>query len=292
MPQLISIGELIDRSWDQYRARFSAFMTISVWALVIALLYIVAFSFYPLASKLLTGEVLNNWEIFGMVLFALTNIIVAPILGFWVFLSLVRLARGVVAGGQADTKKAARDGWKFFLPSALVSILTVLVVIGGVAVCVAPGVILGILSSYFSNSILAFLTTLVFIIGLLASAVIAIRWGVHYFFASYALLLEEKHGRTALTRSHHLIKGRFWSALLRMLVPKIVFMLVGALALFIVMYLTNVILSAVAGLNLDIYLRLATITQSTLLILMTVFINPLLVIADTLLYNNLVQTKK
>src|SRR3989338_753995 len=111
MPNLLTMGQLIDRTWDHYRARFNELMHVSGWIILLGLLDVVALFFYPKSSLLANAETLSGSEAFGIGLFAFVNMIVAPLFGVWMFVALVRLIRQQMESKRADTKEAMHDGF-------------------------------------------------------------------------------------------------------------------------------------------------------------------------------------
>ncbi len=284
--KLVSIGTLIDDSWENYRLHTAALLSISGWLLLKAVIDVISLSFYPTASKLLSGATLSGPESFGTVLFVLNAAVIAPLIGVFVLAATFQFARAVLEGKRADVKSAITAGKKGFLPVLWVSILLVLVILGGIALGVVPPLILYALAAWTGFAQLNVLATLLLVVGIIIATILNIRWAVEFSLAPYVTLAEGVRGGKALKRSRELVKGRFVSVLLRYALPKFVFVLLGIVVLAILSFLTNVVVSGFAGLNLDVSLRLNTLASTIYPIAIAALVNPLLIIADTILYRS------
>lgn len=286
--QLISIGELIDNSWEHYRRTIIDHLSISCWLLVKALLDIIALALYPTVTTLATNAVLSPTEQAGIILFVLSNAVIAPLIGVWVLAGLVRLTRGQMMG-RGDVRAAIKDARAYFVPTLIVSVLLALILLAGLAIGFGPTLILAGLGAWMNNGTLIILANVLLIFGVFVAFVINFRWSVYYVMSPYAVLLDDVGGTAALTRSRTLTQGRFWSVLARYALPKVVFVLFGLVAMGILSYIATLIVSAAAGLNLDVQLRLITITSSVFPVAIAAVVNPLLVISDVMLYKSMTQ---
>jgi hypothetical protein len=180
-----------------------------------------------------------------------------------------------------------KEGWTFFFPTFVVSLLVAAVLFGGVLIGFGPGFLLALLASVTNASSIIFLANTLLVIGIVVALVLNVRWSVHYALSPYAVLLDGKKGLDALKTSRGLISGRFWQTLFLLIAPKIIFLLFGLVALWLLQYVTNILILAGTGLNLDVQLRLVTITSAVFPIILAALINPLIAITDVLLYRSL-----
>jgi len=288
MPKpLITVGELIDQSWDVFRARMSEFLSLSGWLLVTAILFAIALAFYPPASKVVVGETLTGLENFGVILFAFTTYIVTPIISFWVYLSLAKGVDAHLSRKSVQPKTLLRDAKPIFFPTLLTSIMVILMVILAIVIGFAPPAILATLASLTNISAFIVFANILLVLGIFVSLFLSIKWVVYYFLAPYVTMLDGTPAKLALATSRQLIEGQFWSVLARIAVPKIVFLIFGAFAMSIIAYMVGILIDASAGLNLDIQLRISTMTQTIIPIIIAVAINPLIIISDVLLLKSL-----
>lgn len=295
MPKLISVGELIDTSWDRYRDTFVDLISISGWMLAPALLNIIALALNPLASKLATGlstdVTLSGWEITGSLLFFVTNAIVTPVVGLWVFLSLALYVQSVLARSPLSPRAALMQGRALFWPGVLVSVLIFVPLVVALAIGIGPSIIIGLLSGLLQSGTLGLIATLLTGVGTLVALVLAVMWSVEFGLAGYTLVIERVRGVAALKRTRRLVLGRFFGTLVRVLVPNLVFVILGTVAVGIPMYFFTQVIYSASGINLDVQLRLLSMIGSVFPTIAAVLINPAVVIANVLLYRSLSSTR-
>jgi hypothetical protein len=285
--QLISVGELIDQSWEVYRHRFTEIISISGWLLISAILFAVSLAFYPTASSLQLNAGLSSGEIFGVVLFSLTTLLLSPILSFWIYTSITRAIGTHVANKKPNPKTAMKEGWSVFFPSLLTTIMVVLMILLAIVIGMAPPVIIASIGALTNVSALILIGNTLIIVGLLIAVFLSIKWTVYYMLAPIITMLEKKPGKVALATSRQLIEGKFWDVLIRISVPKLVFIIFGVFLMSAISYLINIFIDASGGLNADLQLRIVTMTQAIVPIIIAVIINPLIVISDVLLLKSL-----
>jgi len=284
---LISVGQLIDDSWDTYRSRIVEYLTVSSWLLITAILYVVALAFYPAASKLQFGAGLSGLEVFGIYLYALTTFIIAPIITFWLLASLTRLASNHLSRKKVDHKTALREGKEVFLSALLTTVMVFLMMVLAAVIGFGPPALIVGIGELVNVGALVVFGTVLLVLGTLVALVLAVRWMGYYFFGPIETMIDGAKGKAALEISRDLVKGRLWGVLARIIVPKLVFIIFGAFAMSIIAYLVSALIDASAGFNLDLQLRIATMTQSVVPILIVIVLNPLVVISDVLLFRSL-----
>ncbi|MEK7620293.1 MAG: hypothetical protein AAB413_03590 [Patescibacteria group bacterium] len=287
MPKLISIGELIDQSWEQYRARLPEFLTISGWVLITAILYAIALAFYPSASKLSLGADLSGLETFGVLIFTFTSFVVTPILSFWVYIALTKAVNKHLSRQAVDPKQTMRDVKPTFFPTLLTSVMVMLMVLLAIVIGFAPAAVVATIGFLTNVSVVIVFANLLLIAGIFVALFLSIKWVVYYVMAPYLTMLDGTPAKLSLATSRQLIEGRFWLVLFRVLVPKLVFIIFGVFAMSIAAYLVGIFIDFSAGLNIDIQLRIATMTTTIVPIAIAVLINPLIVISDVLLLRSL-----
>lgn len=288
MPKsLISVGELIDQSWDVYKSRMTDFLSISGWLIVTAIFFALSLAFYPAASKLQLSSNLTGFETLGVLLFSFTSFVIAPIMSFWIYISISKATNNLLSKQGINTKKIFLQTRSLFFPTILTSIMVVLMVLLAIVIGFAPPAIIATLGSLINNGALIILANVLLVLGIFISLVLSIKWVIHYFMAPYLTILEGAPSKLALASSRQLIEGKFWSVLIRVTVPKLVFLIFGVFAMSIFAYFVGILIDASAGINLDIQLRISTMTQTIVPIIIALFINPLIIISDILLLRSL-----
>lgn len=287
MPQLtISVGEIIDKSWHYYKKHFGELMSVSGWLLVAAALNVIALALYPSASIILSERDYTALETTGVILVIISNFIVTPIIGIWITATLVRLIDAVISGRSTTLKNVMKEGRKYFWPYLLASVMFSLVICATLLLLV-PGFLFTWVGAIWPNTIVvSMIGSLLFIIGIVVATVLAIKYCIRFFFYTYTLIVDNHKGRNALKESSRLVKGNFWGVLARLAIPKILFFVLFAIALFIAITIADVITSGAAGLNVDLQVRLNTIITGVLVLVQAALINPIILIADYLIYKN------
>lgn len=285
---LITIGELIDRSWEHYHKEFASLMSVSGWILLVAIFNVAALALYPSASRLLADDaIITRPEAVGVAMYAFSNWVLGPLLGIWIFITLIRLIRSQLSGKRGGMREAIVDGKKYFLPTVAISAMIFLILVAVLVIGFGPSLILSLLATATKSGVLTILATISLVVGVIAALALGIRWSVHYYFAPFALLVDDVRGKAALTAARKLVDGRFWKVLIRLAIPKIVFILVGILVMALIQFVFSIASNALSGLSLDIQLRAGTIFMSVLSTLSAALINPLIVAADLMLYQSL-----
>ena len=291
MPKsLISVGQLIDSSWDVYRTKFFELLSISGWLVLPAIFYAIALAFYPAASNLALAAALTGSETFGVLLFAATTFLIAPITTFWIYIALVGATNKHLSGKTIHPSKELKAVKPLFLPAAITSIMVGLMTLLAIVIGFGPAIILNIIGALSNISFFVGLASVLLVVGIFVTLFLSIRWLVFYIFAPMITILEGTKGKLAMNASHNLLKGQVVPIAVRIIVPKLVFLIFGVFLMSIFSYFVALLIDASAGLNLDLQLRVVTMTETIVPILISVLINPLVIISDILLYRNLKST--
>ena len=286
MPQqLITVGQIIDHAWDHYRKHFVELISVSSWLLIVAVLYTIAFAFYPSELTIITGQELTLVENLSYYLTLITSLIVVPIVGHWIFIGLTRLTHRQGKEKKTNLRDLAKTNWKSFWPLVLVNILYGLLLFSALAFLV-PGLTLVILSEVASIALIGSLGTILLILGLFLVLILALWWSVRYFFVGYTLLIDDHHGRAAFTASRKAVGSRFWPVFWRILIPKVLYFFIFASIQFVLGSLIYMLVAGFSGLNLELTARLITITGVFLAVGISILMNPLVIITDYLIYQS------
>ncbi len=287
--KLISVGQLIDHSWEHYRARFVELMSVSLWLLVPTLVSIISLAIYPSYTTLITDRALSAVETTGVVLWVANAMVIGPVVGMWILITLLRLVDAELDGKKIDLRKLTREGWKQFWPMVGVNVLVLLTLIGALAFTLPGALLLRGLASFESLSSVA---GMVLIIGIILATFLGIRWLIFFAYAPLSLALEGRRGRLALTRSHELVRGRFFATLARMALPKVVFVLVMFILQWILQSVSGSLVSSIFEFDIDLGVRINGIMETIIVAAGVVLLNPVIFTADVLLYRSLRETLK
>jgi hypothetical protein len=291
MSNLISVGQIIDQTWERYRTEFKQMTSVSGWLLAPCLISLIALILYPEASAMLAGESQTWYETGSIFLWSFNNSIIAPVVGLWVFIMLVVLLSFDFKGEKINLKKIATKAWRLFLPMVLINILIGLILISAWFLTI-PGFALNFLGVAINNGFLAGFGSLLLIVGLVAALFYCVRWIVDFYFASFVLITEEKKGRLALIRSKTLSIGRRPAIMFRILLPKLVFIIILVAIQSVLGYLLSYFINFFAGLNSDIIAKANTVSDTLIVSVVSILGTPILVLADYIIFDNLRQTLK
>lgn len=287
---LISIGQLIDRSWEHYRRHFREFTALAIWLLLPCLISVITIVLYPSAATLLAQRQMSVWEKTAVFVWMFNNFLLAPIIGLWIFAATVRFLASFCEKNIINLKIVCREGWKKFLPVVLVNILISLLLLSAWLLS-APGLLLNWLGLAIESAWLVSVGNILLIAGLATAAILNFRWLITLWFSCYEAVVGSEGGKKALKKSHALVKGRFFPVLFRLLAVKIVFVALVLIAEFIILYLLNFLIDAAAGLNADLLFRLSSIAFLVVFCVGSIMLTPLLIVADFLLFNSLRESR-
>lgn len=287
MKPLISIGDLIDQSWSKYRSQLPYFLQLSGWLVVIAILNAIALLLYPNAGAIAYHTNFTFGEVTGVLLYGFTNLLLSPLLGFWIFISLAIGAKSVIRGERMNIANVMQETRQRYLPTLAVAVLVGLTLLLAQIITLGPSILLGVIGYFMRNAWILGAANILLVIGLIASLIITSKWTLYYMMAPYASIFDRLKNKQALQKSRALTQGKFWSVLFRLLLPKIVFILFGLLVAVLINLLLNAVLVGTTGLNLDVQQRITSLLDAALPMLIAIFLNPLIFLSDVLLYQSL-----
>lgn len=283
---MISIGTLIDQSWDSYRSNFGKLMEISAWLLLIPVVKAIGLILYPDAYALVDVAGLSATETIGVLIFAFSNYVLTPIIGLLVLGTTVLFITG---GKNRALKPLILKSKQLLIPAIYISILLIAVLIAAILIGVAPSLILALIASFLGSGGLIILSNILLILGIIVAAALTVMWSLQFIFAPYVLFLETTKGMKALLRSQQLVKGRFWQVFLRIVLPKVLFLAVALILLTLATNLFLLLMQATPAMAPTIQAKILSIANSTLPILVAMLINPLIILADVLLFKELAR---
>lgn len=294
LPKLISIGELFDRTWEHYHKHFFVYTGISSIFLISTFVALIALSFWPgieTLSNLSTGaSSLSGLEIFAIILYLL-NLLLAPVLSLWILATITRATKDTERMPSSPVP-LLKEGLRLIVPTFVVSALIALILIGFNLAVMIPGSLMYLFTLVWDSGIVSFLGAALLTIGVIVGFVASAYISVKLVFAPYMPALTGERGIKAIKASKSLTDGRFWGVLIRIIAPKIIFLVMGIFVLYILNYFAGLFINSVGGLNIDIATRLSLIINQVLPSLILIFVNPLIVIADILLLQNIISQSK
>ena len=154
MGKLISIGQIIDRSWDHYSAFFKPLMKISLWALIIPVLVLLRILIVPSGEIMSLASLFNGQGdamlVIGLILGVLISLIAVPVLTIWIYINLVKAVESQDKKKPTSLKALRKYGWtnffSYFWVAILKSVLTALPLL-----LLVPGMILIFTNIYYNG---------------------------------------------------------------------------------------------------------------------------------------------
>ncbi|MBU4315315.1 hypothetical protein KJ673_02820 [Patescibacteria group bacterium] len=295
MANLISIGQIIDKTTDHYIAHFKQLMLISLWALIIPLLVIIRIFWIPdgelvsLALAIENGASFISW--LGIIFGTLVALIVIPALTIWIYINLIK-ATDAQSKNKTIPLKTLRDyGWKNFFSYIWVAFLKTIITVLPV-LAIIPGLILIGLNIYTDGgAVFGGLSIIITFIGLVIAAIFSTMLTIELEFVAFARLLGEKKGMSAISGSRGLVKERFWSTLIRILVPKLIFGIIMVIILAVLGFADAFAGAALLALLKDFGSVIEMIIYTFLVSGVSILMTPLFIIPDYYLYDSLLKTR-
>lgn len=238
---LLSAGDIIKRSLGLYQENAKLFLTyMSLLALPSLLSLAVALVFAATAP-----EPGNGWAaggvLLGSIVFSLGNL--------WLSLAFLPVVAARYNGQDPGTlKMRLTKSTRHILPAIGLSVVTLLILLGGFFLLIVPGII--------------------FLI-----------W---FAFSMYFLVLEDTGIVDSLKKSKALVQGRLGAVLWRLIAPGVVFALLYIVVEGVIQWISSLVIS---GMNPNSALGITLlIALAVLAIVLSVLITPLSVTAPTILY--------
>lgn len=281
MTRPMSIGELLDRAITLYRRNF---LTLVGIVAIVNIPYLIAQALVVVLAlpNTLTGASSRTSNIFSnsFYIYALALMILAiPVLLAYI------LEQGALAavtsefllgrrmGIREAYRRAFRRGWALFGAQFILGLLNLFIF----GLLFAPFIGLALASSRLSSSsqdASIGILMLCVCIGFLPALALAAILNIHFIFWSQAIMIESRGVRSGLTRSWNLVRGSFWRVFLIATMTYIFIAIISATPTYAISFATLLLPSPIIG----------TILNSTISILISIFVTPLWFSLLTLLY--------
>lgn len=289
---LISVGQIIDHSWEFYTKHFKVLMSVALWYFLIALLLMIGAILSPANNGLLMqGGSFTVLEALGLSITVLASLIATPLVGIWISMTLMQVVDAERKDKTVNQKAVYKQTWSKMVSYILMGFLRglaiflpLLFILPGLTMLIVNiladgGMILGAL-----GLILTFLGTVSAIAGCFYLA-------MNLSFSGFELMLNGQRVVHSLKSSMELVKGRFWQTAIRLILPKLVYSIpiavfqIGAIALL------NIGLASLSTINDDVIFKIADISGSLITMGITALAAPIILISDYLVYESLRKTK-
>lgn len=283
MKPLLSLGMLIDTSFEHYKKHLPSILGTTLWFLAAALPSALGIAFSQ------EGDALNatTWFSFGFnVLGGIIGVLASIHISVALIASLREQKEGKTTDPRVFLKKAFSLDlsyiWATLLKSIFIAIIPLIPLLLSVAAFVfALRSDSGMLVNIFA--VIAFATILLALGG-------ALKFSLHYNFVPYATVLDGKRGMESLRTSAALVKGRWWPIFWRVFLPKALYTLIFAVILGVTLWVIGLMGIALSqgSFFLAKFFALVNFFISTLI---NAFLIPILLLNDYYVYEDLRKTK-
>ncbi len=285
MASLISVGQVLDHSLEHGRKHFKELLAITLWLVIASIPSIMGKLLAPSGGDAtLTG---GDWLSFTL---SLGGFILVTMISLWLSATLVIAIADQASSRATKLKQIYRQGWKAFWSYVLLTMLLAIIIVGIVLIAV-PGYVLLLMGAEDGASVtLTAVGTPMFFGGAAIALILLVKYSVQLAFAPYSLLLEKKSPLEAIKHSVLLVRGRWWSTLVRFALPKLVYFLALFVITFIVGNMLRLLIELVSASS-----NLGALLIYTVSLLVSVFlsaiITPLIIATDYYLYDSLRKTR-
>lgn len=283
MKPLISLGSLIDTSFEHYKNHLPAILGITLFLLVAAI---------PSAlGLLLTRDGVDfdalTFTSFG---FSVVGGIIAALASLHITVALILALREQRQGKAVDPRTFLKKAFSLDLSYLWAMILK------AVFVAIIPLIPLGLAVAAFIFALRSENAVLTNILAVVAFATIllalggAVKFSLSYGFVPYATVLDGKRGMASLHASADLVRGRWWETFWRAILPKALYTLIFVIILGIILWVTGMIAVAVSQESFFLA-KLFALINFFISTTLNAFLIPILLLNDYYLYENLRETK-
>lgn len=283
MKPLLSLGTLIDTSFEHYKKHLPSILGTTLWLLAAAIPSAIGIA---LSQE---GNALNatTWLSFGFnILGGIVGVLASIHISVALIASLREQRQGKITDPRVFLKKAFSLDlsyiWATILKSIFIAIIPLVPLIISIIAFVFAlrsdsGMLVNILS------VIAFATILLALGG-------AVKFSIHYNFVPYATVLDGKRGMESLKTSAALVKGRWWVTFWRIFLPKALYTLIFVVILGVTLWATGLVGIALSQGSFFIA-KLFALTNFFISTVINAFLIPILLLNDYYVYENLRETK-
>lgn len=282
MANLISLGQVFDKTIEHYRKHFGEFMTITAWMGVAAIPAVLAKVIRVFMSL---GEVTPLMIVSMLLTFA--SAIALAVVGSLVVLTLLFTIRDQAEGKSGNITSRFAEAKKAFWPYVLTNALFALVILATVIVpIIGLGLAMAGSAALLNNGLVSAVGMACILIGCPVALVLIIKFSIEYGFGPYAAVLDKKPVTAALPHAKSLVRGRFFDVLIRYVPPKFLFTLVGYLARLVAILAISFLVALILG-SSALGSGFASALYFLIEIAITAVLMPLLTLTDYYIYDSL-----
>jgi hypothetical protein len=294
MANLISVGQVFDKTVDHYKKHFSELIAISAWMMAAAVPAAVG----KLVAPFSAGSGLTALDWIAVILKNGGGLLLA-VVSILVLIVIVKRVADQAAGAPRNQPRYVNAAKRLFFPYVWTSILFILLMIAAFLPPIIGIVLIIISSATGSGAILSLIGVLLLTFGGIFSALLAIKLSIEYGFAPYILILEEESaikkmtlkeaiasGVRSMKASSALVKGRWWATFFRFIIPKFIYAFIVSLANLLAAGALLILVAITLGPG-ALGSGVGSAALFLISMLVTMFVTPLVSITDFYIYDSL-----
>lgn len=283
MKPLISLGALIDTSFEHYKKHLPSLLGVTLWLLVAGI---------PSALGILLsqeGAALNaaTWASFA---FRALGGLISVLASLHIAVALILSFRTQRAGKAVDPRTVLKKAFSLDLAYAWAIILKAFFSAVIPLIPLALAVVGFIFALRSENGTLANILGVVAFITILIALGGAIKFSLVYNFVPYITVLEGSRGMESLRTSAALVRGRWVSTFARTFIPKALYTLIFVVILGVTFWLTGIVGIALTQESF-LLAKLVSLINFFLSTLANIFLIPALLLNDYFVYEDLLEKK-
>lgn len=283
MKSLLSLGALIDTSFEHYKKHLPSILGTTLWLLAAAIPSAIGIALSQ------DGDALNatTWMSFALnALGGIITVLASIHVSVALIASLREQKQGKITDPRIFLKKAFSLDLSYIWATILKSIFVAIIPL--IPLLISIGAFIFALRS--ENGMLVNVLAIVAFITILLALGGALKFSLHYNFVPYATVLDGKRGMESLRTSAALVKGRWWPIFWRVFLPKALYTLI-----FVVILAGTLWTVGLVGIALSqgsfFLAKLFALTNFFISTLINAFLIPILLLNDYYVYENLRETK-
>lgn len=283
----ISIGQLIDRSWSEYRSEFFFYLKVALWFLVPAAVYSIGVLMAPASTNAALVELrgLTSIERVGLFIeYRVTGIVLLLTMAFVGNLTLKHLQ--LKEQGQSN-KAALQEAMVPRLFPLAGHVILKYLVLSLPTLLVLPGFLMAFFAAKYGLGILGLVSVLVLILGAIAGILVTLFIWLRLFLSYPIFTIEELGIWKSIKASYQRTKGQFWPLALRLVVTKGVYLAALILISLGLLILATVFFIIVPFTSEVILVKTSLIVENLISVAPVALIVPLWYIVDFELYKEL-----
>lgn len=292
MKTLPSIGSLLDRAFELYFKNIRTFISISLLYFVASIPFIIGTILAPGKDIefLVANGLVSPIEKIGLALNGITTVVVLLVIWLLVTIGVIIASKRLLENKSADKKEVLAEGIRSGVNVILVTLYQFFLTMVPL-IAIAPGGLLITLAVNRGVGLLSLVGVFLYFFGLIIAIAGILYIGVHLQFGQFLTILSKQGPVEALISSRNLVRGRLLATILRLIVPKAIIFTGFFISQLIAFVLLTILFFYLPFESTDAVSKIADIIAHLLRMALLVIWFPLFTVTDTILFNDLEDTR-